>query len=89
MNAADKGGSTALHVAVRRGHVPLAAALVRRGGDITVVDRHGRSPLELVKRDQDVEDIAVGHFKAAERSPMLVSFVRGRCGVLCFACLSG
>ncbi|CAM9821713.1 unnamed protein product, partial [Ectocarpus sp. 12 AP-2014] len=45
VNAADKGGSTALHLAVRRGHVPLAAALVRRGGDLTVVDRHGRSPL--------------------------------------------
>lgn len=73
MNAVDRGGSTALHVAVKRGHVPLAAALVRRGGDLTVLDRHGRSPLDLVKRDQDVQDIAVGHFKAAERSPMLVS----------------
>lgn len=73
VNAADKGGSTALHVAVKRGHVPLAAALVRRGGDVTVLDRHGRSPLDLVKREQDVQDIAVGHFKAAERSPMLVS----------------
>lgn len=72
VNAVENGGSTALHVAVRRGHVPLAAALVRRGGDLTVLDRHGRSPLELVKREQDVEDIAVGHFKAAERAPMLV-----------------
>ncbi len=52
--------------------MPLAAALVRRGGDLTLRDRHGRSPLELVKREQDVEDIAVGHFKAAERSPLLV-----------------
>ncbi|CAB1121207.1 unnamed protein product [Ectocarpus sp. CCAP 1310/34] len=76
VNAADKGGSTALHLAIRRGHVPLAAALVRRGGDLTVVDRHGRSPLELVNRDQDVEDIAVGHFKAAERSPMLAPPVK-------------
>lgn len=72
VNAADNGGSTALHVAVRRGHVPLAAALVRRGGDLTLLDRHGRSPLESVKREQDVQDIAVGHFKAAERNPMLV-----------------
>lgn len=72
VNAADHGGSTALHVAVKRGHVPLAAALVRRGGDITVLDRHGRSPLDFVNREQDVEDIAVGHFKAAERNPMLV-----------------
>ncbi|CAM9803568.1 unnamed protein product, partial [Hapterophycus canaliculatus] len=76
VNAADNGGSTALHVAVRRGHVPLAAALVRRGGDLTLNDRHGRSPIELVKREQDVEDISVGHFKAAERSPMLAAPVK-------------
>ncbi|CAN0326617.1 unnamed protein product, partial [Laminaria digitata] len=75
-NATDRGGSTPLHLAVKRGHVPLAAALVRRGGDITLSDRHGRSPLDLVKREQDVEDIAVGHFKAAERSPMLVPPVK-------------
>lgn len=71
-NVSDKGGSTPLHVAVRRGHVPLAAALARRGGDLTLRDRHGRSPLELVEREVDIQDIAVGHYKAAERSPMLV-----------------
>lgn len=69
--------------------MPLAAALVRRGGDVTMLDRHGRSPLDLVKREQDVQDIAVGHFKAAERSPMLVSCVDRGVWVVAFVRVRG
>lgn len=72
-NAADNKGTTPLHAAVSKGHVPLAAALARRGGDLTLKNKHDRSPLDLVKREQDVQDIAVGHYRAAERNPMLVN----------------
>ncbi|CAM9745824.1 unnamed protein product [Ascophyllum nodosum] len=75
-NAADNRGTTPLHAAVERGHVPLAAALVRRGANVQLRDDLGRSPLDLVKRDQDIEDIAVGHFKLAERNPLLAPPVK-------------
>lgn len=71
-NGADNGGTTPLHAAVKAGHIPLAAALARRGGDLTLKDRHGRSPLDHVKREEDVQEMSVGHFKAADRSPILV-----------------
>lgn len=72
-NAADNEGTTPLHAAVERGHLPLAAALVSRGADVKHRDSKGRSPLDLVKQEEDIEEIIVGHFKAAERSPLLVS----------------
>lgn len=71
-NGIDNKGATTLHAAVSRDHVPLAAALARRGGDLTIRDEEGHRPLDLVKREQDVQDVSVGHYKAAERSPMLV-----------------
>lgn len=71
-NAVDNGGTTPVHAAVKSNHVPLAAALARRGGDLTRRDRHGHSPLDLVKRVEDVQEISVGNFKAAERHPILV-----------------
>ena len=43
---------------------------------------HGSDPDaaddRVVKRDQDVEDIAVGHSKAAERNPLLVRHFDGK-----------
>lgn len=71
-NAVAKDGTTPLRAAVSREHVPLAAALARRGGDLTVRDHQGRRPLDLLRREQEVEDISAGHCKAAERSLMLV-----------------
>lgn len=76
-NAADNNGVTPLHAAVAKGHVPLAAALAKRGGDLTLRDEHGTTALDMVNREQDVQDMSVGHYKAAERSPMLVSLWPG------------
>lgn len=44
-----------------------------RFGHLTLRYRRRRGLLKFVKREQDVEDLAVGHSKAAERRPLLVS----------------
>ena len=45
MNARDRRGRTALHMAATLGQVELARYLVARGADINATDAEGRTPL--------------------------------------------
>ena len=53
MNAADRLGQTALHVAADRGHVAVVHELLVAGGDLTVQNDKGETPIAIaVKRGQ-------------------------------------
>ncbi|CAN0019234.1 unnamed protein product, partial [Discosporangium mesarthrocarpum] len=71
VNVANNSGKTTIHEALLAGQIPLAAALVRKGGDLGIKDHLGRSCLDLVMGEQEMESITVGHFQAAEKNPML------------------
>lgn len=47
INAQNKIGQTALHVAVRFGNIELARCLVAKGADLTIRNKDGRTVLEL------------------------------------------
>uniref|UniRef100_A0ABD2XNG9 Uncharacterized protein n=1 Tax=Trichogramma kaykai TaxID=54128 RepID=A0ABD2XNG9_9HYME len=48
INALDKLGNTALHVALANDHWKLAESLLRRGGDLNLVDERGWTPLHTI-----------------------------------------
>ncbi len=50
VNAADKGGWTALHHAAISGHTPLAQLLLASRGRVDAFDKHGVTPLHLAAR---------------------------------------
>ncbi|CAM9794532.1 unnamed protein product, partial [Choristocarpus tenellus] len=61
---------TSLHEALKSGQVPLAAALAKRGGDLTIKDMLGRSCLDLVEGEEDISTLTVGHYRAIDKNPV-------------------
>jgi ankyrin repeat protein len=60
LDARDKGGQTALHVAVAAGRKDAVMELLRRGADVKAVDRSGQTPLHAgIKADTAVLDLLV------------------------------
>lgn len=45
VNALSEEGESALHIATRRGHVPLVEVLLNAGARVNATDRHGFTPL--------------------------------------------
>ena len=55
INAQNKYGQTALHVAVRYGNLELARCLVAKGADLTIRNNDGRTVLESSTREFEDE----------------------------------
>ena len=72
LSARNLDGNTPLHISVLNNCVDLAAALVRKGGDMNVKNNEGKSPLELIDNLRDIEKICmVANIKASERKALL------------------
>jgi S1-C subfamily serine protease len=61
VNARDRGGRTALHLAARQGQVDAARYLLSRGADLNAKDAVGRTPLMLAIGPGDY-DLPTGFF---------------------------
>lgn len=59
LQARDRDGRTALHVAVSRGHVRCVKALVERGAEKDVRSHDGRTALHLAAVNGDAEMVAL------------------------------
>ena len=55
MHTADNNGLTVLHAASRLGHLGVVKLLLRRGADIDVLDKAGRSAAELASENGQAE----------------------------------
>jgi ankyrin repeat protein len=62
VNAANCDGNTVLHLALLNGHVPLAAALARKGGDLSLRNGAGASCMDMLSGPEEVEQVST-HFK--------------------------
>lgn len=72
LNQLNIDGNSALHLAVSNGYVDLAAALVRKGADMSLKNSQGQTPLDLISSTRDVERICmVGNIGASSRRPLL------------------
>ena len=65
MHTADSNGWTVLHAASRNGHLGVVKLLLRRGADVDVLDKDGRSAAELASGN-DQADVAkfISEYKA-------------------------
>jgi S1-C subfamily serine protease len=61
VNARDRGGRTALHLAARQGQADVARYLLSRGADLNARDAVGRTPLMLAVGPADY-DLPAGFF---------------------------
>jgi len=53
VNAANKGGYTALHMAVRRGQKDAVALLLEKGANVNA-ERKGKTPLEFAGKNEEI-----------------------------------
>ncbi len=65
-------GMTGLHLAIMNGNVEMAAALVRKGADMSIKDCNGKTPLDLIQNPKDVERICmVANISSSQRKKLL------------------
>ena len=53
VNGANKGGYTALHMAVRRGQKEAVALLLEKGANVNA-ERKGKTPLEFAGKNEEI-----------------------------------
>ena len=51
VSAADKYGTTPLHLACKEGHQEVARLLIEQGADVSAVDKDGTTPLHIASRN--------------------------------------
>lgn len=72
LNSKNVDGNTPLHLAIIYRYVDLAAALVRKGADMSVKNQQGKTAMDLIENPKDVESICmVANIGASARKPLL------------------
>ncbi|CAB0042895.1 unnamed protein product [Trichogramma brassicae] len=67
VDARDKSGCTALHLALNRGHQQIAEWLLRRGADLNLANAKGSTPLHLISAGKmDCADLLQTFFEISD-----------------------
>jgi hypothetical protein len=65
-------GQTPLHLAIMHKNIDMAAALVRKGGNMQIKNGEGKTPLDLIENPMDVQKVCmVANIAASMRNPLL------------------
>ena len=68
----NSDGLTALHIAVREGKIGMATALVRKGASMAIKDNSGKTPMDLLSSQADIERVCmIGNVGMSEKKPLL------------------
>jgi hypothetical protein len=76
--AASASKHTVTHMALANKYILLAAAMVRKGGDLSLRTTEGISCMDLVE-SEDISEISVGYIRAADQHALLDAPVKVRC----------
>jgi len=68
----NSDGLTALHIAVREGKISMATALVRKGASMDIQDASGKTPMDLLSSQRDIERVCmIGNVGMSEKKALL------------------